>query len=74
MKDLIKEKNEAVQNYESEILGIKKETKTENEKNAQLLDQLNKFEKELEMLDAKMKEILAEKKQLLEQKRMLEMS
>lgn len=34
MKDLIKEKNEAVQNYESEILGIKKETKTENEKNA----------------------------------------
>lgn len=62
MKDLIKEKNEAVQNYESEILGIKKETKTENEKNAQLLDQLNKFEKELEMLDAKMKEILAEKK------------
>ncbi len=38
MKDLIKEKNDAVQNFESEISGIKKETKTENEKNAQLLD------------------------------------
>jgi len=38
MKDLIKEKNDAIQNFNSEIDGIKKETKAEDEKNAQLME------------------------------------
>jgi len=38
MNDLIKEKNDSIQNFNSEINGIWKETKAEDELNAQLME------------------------------------
>lgn len=74
MRDLIKEKNEAIMRIESETIGVKKETRAEHDESERLHEKRAKFMQESKFLDMKMEELMAGKKKLLEQQRMLKMS
>jgi chromosome segregation ATPase len=74
MRDLIKEKQENIVRIESEINGVKKETKAEHDTALRLLDMKAKFEQEQAFLEAKLDEIKGQKKRLEEQHKMLKQS
>jgi len=59
---------------ESEISGVRNETKKEQETSEDLHDKLNKRKKEIEFLTSRMAELKAEKKKLDEQEIMLKNS
>ena len=74
IKELIKQRNDEILQIESEISGVRNETKKEQETSEDLHDKLNKRKKEIEFLDERMKELKAEKKKLDEQEIMLKNS
>ena len=74
IKELIKQKNDEILQVESEISGVRNETRKEQEISEDLHDKLNKYKKESEFLKERMAEIMAEKKRLDEQEVMLKNS
>ena len=74
IKELIKQKNDEILQVESEISGVRNETRKEQEVSEDLHDKLNKHKKESEFLKERMAEINAEKKRLDEQEIMLKNS
>ena len=74
IKELIKQKNDEILQVESEISGVRNETRKEQEISEDLHDKLNKYKKESEFLKERMDEIMAEKKRLDEQEVMLKNS
>ena len=64
IKELIKQKNDEILQVESEISGVRNETRKEQEISEDLHDKLNKYKKESEFLKERMGEIMAEKKRL----------
>lgn len=64
IKELIKQKNDEILQVESEISGVRNETRKEQEISEDLHDKLNKYKKESEFLKERMAEIMAEKKRL----------
>ena len=74
IKELIKQRNDEILQVESEISGVRNETKKEQEKSEDLHDKLNKRKKEIEFLTSRMAELRAEKKKLDEQEVMLKKS
>ena len=73
-KDLEEQRNDEILQVESEISGVRNETKKEQEKSEDLHDKLNKRRKEIEFLTTRMQELKAEKKKLDEQEIMLKNS
>jgi len=71
IKELIKQRNDEILQIESEISGVRNETKKEQEKSEDLHDKLNKRKKEIEFLDERMNELKAERKKLAEKEIML---
>lgn len=74
IKDLIAQRNDEILQVESEISGVRNETKKEQETSEDLHDKLNKRKKEIEFLTTRMQELKAEKKKLDEQEVMLKNS
>jgi len=74
MRDLIKEKTESILRIESEIAGVKKETKDEHDTSQRLQDLEEKHKSEAKFFDEKMKDLDSREKKLLEQQRMLKIS
>ena len=74
IKELIKQRNDEILQVESEISGVRNETKKEQETSEDLTDKLNKRKKEIEFLETREKELKAEKKKLDEQEVMLKAS
>ena len=74
IKELIKQRNDEILQVESEISGVRNETKKEHEKSEDLTDKLNKRKKEIEFLTTRMAELKGEKKKLDEQEIMLKNS
>ena len=74
IKELIKQRNDEILQVESEISGVRNETKKEQETSEDLHDKLNKRRKEIEFLTSRMQELKAEKKKLDEQEIMLKNS
>lgn len=74
IKELIKQRNDEILQIESEISGVRNETKKEQELSEDLHDKLNKRKKEIEFLTERMAELKAEKKKLDEQEVMLKNS
>lgn len=74
IKELIKQKNDEILQVESEISGVRNETRKEQEISEDLHDKLNKYKKESEFLKERMAEITAETKRLDEQEIMLKNS
>lgn len=74
IKELIKQKNDEILQVESEISGVRNETRKEQEISEDLHDKLNKYKKESEFLKERMAENMAEKKRLDEQEIMLKNS
>lgn len=74
IKELIKQRNDEILQVESEISGVRNETKKEQEKSEDLHEKLNKRKKEIEFLTTRMGELKAEKKKLDEQEVMLKNS
>ena len=74
IKELITQRNNEILQVESEISGVRNETKKEQETSEDLHDKLNKRKKEIEFLTSRMAELKAEKKKLDEQEVMLKNS
>ena len=74
IKELITKRNNEILQVESEISGVRNETKKEQETSEDLHDKLNKRKKEIEFLTSRMAELKAEKKKLDEQEVMLKNS
>jgi len=74
MGDLIKEKGESILRIESEIAGVKKETKDEHDTSQRLQDLEEKHKSEAKFFDEKMKDLASKEKKLMEQQRMLKIS
>ena len=74
IKDLIKQKNDEILQVDSEISGVKKETRIEHEIHERLLDKQEKCHKEQEFLTNKKQEVEAEIRRLTEQHTMLKRS
>lgn len=71
LKAIIKERKESILRIESEISGVKKETRVEHSTSQRLHDMKEKFESETQFLGNKMEEIEAAKMKLKEQQKML---
>ena len=74
IRELIKNRNDEILQVESEIDGVRNETRKEQEFSEDLHDKLNKRNKEGEFVKERMDEIRAEKKKLDEQEVMLKTS
>jgi chromosome segregation ATPase len=74
IKELIKQKNDEILQIESEISGVKNETRKEQEISEQLNEKLDQCKKQQEFIKEKRDEIEAEKKRLSEQHIMLKQS
>ena len=74
IKELIKQKNDEILQVESEISGVRNETRKEQEVSEDLHDKLNKYKRESDFLKERMAENMAEKKRLDEQEIMLKNS
>jgi len=64
IRELIKNRNDEILQVESEIDGVRNETRKEQELSEDLHDKLNKRNKEGEFVKERMDEIKAEKKKL----------
>jgi chromosome segregation ATPase len=74
IKDLIKQKNDEILQVESEITGVRNETRREQEVSEKLHEKLQKCKGEQDFLKARQDEIEADKKRLQEQYVMLKTS
>ena len=74
IKELIDQRNDEILQVESEISGVRNETRKEQDKSEELHEKLNKRKKEIEFLTSRMAELKAEKKKLEEQEVMLKNS
>ena len=64
IKELIKNRNDEILQVESEIDGVRNETRKEQENSEDLHDKLQKRKKEADFVQERMAEIKAEKKKL----------
>jgi len=74
IKELIKKKNDEILQIESEIMGVRNETRKEMDTSENLHGKLNNCKKQEEFLKGKLEEISNEKKKLNEQFMMLKHS